>query len=144
MSADGFSVQRDEISTPFFDAASEGRLLIRRCARCGGHYPPHLLRCADGTELTWFASRGVGTLVTWAVDHARPLDPTLAAPDGMTSVVGVVELEDGVWVNAAIVGVDPTMLVAGVQLDVHFVRPGGGEPVPVFSPLGKELQRDPR
>ena len=62
-----FAIERDERSAPFFDAAAENRLLIRRCSACGSAYAPHIARCRDGTELTWEEASGHGTLLTRAV-----------------------------------------------------------------------------
>ena len=36
-----FHIERDDASAPFFDAARDGRLVIRRCAGCGHLFPPH-------------------------------------------------------------------------------------------------------
>jgi len=130
---DRFSVARDEASAPFFDAAAAGRLLIRRCATCGRHYPPHQSHCAEGQELDWVPAAGPATLVTWAVDHGSALDPVLAAPDGVSSVFGTVELAEGPWLSVALVDVDPADLEAGMAMRLCFVTPGDGEPVPAFS-----------
>ncbi|HEX5585746.1 MAG TPA: OB-fold domain-containing protein [Acidimicrobiia bacterium] len=130
----GFSIERDERSAPFFDAAAEGRLLIRRCEVCGAAYAPHVARCRDGEELTWEEASGDGTLVTWAVEHTAPLDPVLAAPDGSV-VFGFVELTEGPWLQVPIVDVEPSTLRAGVDMHVRFVRPGDGEAMPAFAPI---------
>jgi uncharacterized OB-fold protein len=130
---DRFSVERDEASAPFFDAAATGRLFIRRCATCGRHYPPHQSHCVDGDELGWVAAAGQATLVTWAVDHGSALDPVLAAPDGESSVFGTVELAEGPWLSVAIVDADPAALEAGMAMRLCFVTPGDGETVPAFA-----------
>jgi len=129
-----FSVHRDDFSAPFFDAAASGSLLIRRCPRCGRHYPPQQRRCPDGEEAEWAPAAGTGVLVTWGVEHGPPPDPDLAGPDGATSVFGYVELDEGPWYPAAIVDADPASLAAGDQMAVKFLRLGDGEPVPVFAP----------
>ena len=69
--------------------------------------------------------------MTWTVVHqAGRRDPD-AEHD--PHPVGVVELEEGPWLTARL-DADGTDLTAGMELDVAFVRPGGGEPVPVFGP----------
>jgi len=130
---DHFSVLRDEQSALFFDAARAGQLLIRRCARCGRHYPPNQLLCGDGEQLDWVPAGGEATLVTWAVDHGSVLDPVLAGPDGASSVFGVIELVEGPWLNVPIVGADPASLTAGMPMQLCFVTPGDGETVPAFA-----------
>jgi uncharacterized OB-fold protein len=129
----GFRVERDDASAVFFNAAADGVLLIRRCPVCGTRYPPQQLRCADSDELEWTPSAGTGVLVSWAVDHAPPLDAALASPDGVTSVFGLVELDEGPWVQVPLVATEPTLLREGMALQVTFIRPGEGEPVPAFT-----------
>ena len=128
-------VTRDEASAPFFDAAAEGRLLIRRCGACGHWIAPYLRmgatieRCpacaSDAVE--WTPAAGTATLVTWTVIHERT--------DDSTHTVGVVELAEGPWFTAR-VDADPALLAAGAAMAVGFDRPGGGEPVPVLRLVG--------
>ena len=130
-----FTVIRDERSAPFFDAAAEGRLMIRRCPVCGTAYPPQARRCSDSDELEWMVSTGESTLVTWAVDHDPPLDATLASPDGVTSVFGIIELTEGPWMQVPIIDPAPGSLSEGMAMRVQFIRPGGGEAIPAFTRL---------
>ncbi|MFM7536814.1 MAG: Zn-ribbon domain-containing OB-fold protein [Acidimicrobiales bacterium] len=129
----GYSVRRDDASGPFFDSAADGRLLVRRCPACGRWYPPQQVACADGTTAEWVDAAGTATLVTWGIDAAPPLDPQLGAADG-SAVLALVELIEGPWMYAAIVGADPATLHEGAPLTVRFVRPGEGETIPVFAP----------
>lgn len=130
-----FSIGRDERSAAFFDGTADGVLLVRRCPTCGRHFAPHVEKCAEhGDVLELVPAAGTATLITWAVDRLPPLDPELGAPGGEASVVGMVELAEGPWMYAAIVGADPASLRADLPLQLGFVRPGGGEAVPVFTP----------
>ncbi|MCU1346511.1 MAG: hypothetical protein JWL70_2777 [Acidimicrobiia bacterium] len=129
----GFSVERDDASASFFDAAAAGRLMIRRCPVCGTAYPPYQRRCPDGTALEWEQASGRAALVTWAVDHGPVLDPTLAAADGTVSIFGLVELEEGPWLQVPLVGVEVGELSEGIPMRVEFVRPGNGEAIPAFT-----------
>jgi uncharacterized protein len=129
-----FRVERDEASAPFFDAAARGTLLIKHCPRCGTSHPPQARHCADGSELEWAPASGGAVLVTWAVDHSPPLDPSLASPDGTGSTFGWVELDEGPWLQAPIVDFDPALLAEGLPLRVRFIQPGGGEVLPAFTP----------
>jgi uncharacterized OB-fold protein len=128
-----FAIARDDASAPFFDAAAEGTLLLRRCPTCGQWSAPHHARCADGSALEWAPAAGTATLVSWAVDPLPAVDEQLATPSGGTCL-GLVELAEGPWMHVAIVGVDPAVLHEGDALAVRFVRPGGGEPAPAFAP----------
>jgi len=129
-----FQVARDEASAPFFDAANDGRLLVRRCAGCGRLFPPAQAGCPDGSELEWHEVAGTATLVTWAVDDGTSTAPELADAAGDGEVIGVVELTEGLWLNAALPGVDPGALRDGMAMRVEFLALGGGEPVPAVVP----------
>jgi uncharacterized OB-fold protein len=92
--------------------------------------------CPGGHELSWSDVAGTGTLVTWAVDHGGPTSPELTSATGHGEVIGIVELDEGLWLNTALPGADPSMLRAGLPVKVEFLPLGGGEPVPVFVPAG--------
>jgi uncharacterized OB-fold protein len=131
-----FHIERDDASAPFFDAARDGRLLIRRCPTCGELYPPHQHQCPDGSDLEWVDAAGTGTLITWTVDHGAGISPELTSGTGDGEVIGIVELAEGPWLHTAIPGVDPAALTAGLAMRVEFLPLGGGEPVPTFVPAG--------
>jgi uncharacterized OB-fold protein len=131
---DDFRIERDEASAPYFDAARVGRLVVRRCAVCGRLFPPNQVECPDGDALTWEPVAGTATLVTWAVDDGTSTAPELADAAGDGEVIGIVELDEGLWLNTALPGVDPADLRDGLPMRVDFLPLGGGEPVPVFVP----------
>jgi uncharacterized protein len=132
--SDGFRVQRDDASAPFFDAARGGRLMVRRCGGCGRLFPPSQGGCPDGGELEWHEVAGTATLVTWAVDDGTSTAPELANAAGDGEVIGIVELTEGLWLNVALPGVDPSALRDGMAMRVEFLAIGGGESVPLFVP----------
>ncbi len=130
----GFLVVADATSLPFFEAAAVGRLMIKRCTTCGRALPPQARRCTDSDELSWETASGAAVLVTWAVDHVPPLDHELASPDGRTSTFGIVELDEGPWLQVPIVGCEPSSLAVGIAMHATFIRPGDGEALPAFTP----------
>ena len=84
--------------------------------------------------LTWAPVAGTATLVTWAVDDGTSTAPELANATGDGEVIGIVELDEGLWLNTALPGVDAAALRDGLPMRVEFLPLGGGEPVPVFVP----------
>ena len=124
-------VHRDDQSAPFFDAAAGGTLLIRRCEACGHVHPPEATRCTrcSSPDLAWVPASGEGTVVTWAVAHGRA--PSGGGPAPRT-VFGIVELDEGPWMQAQLPDADPADLASGDRVRVGFERAEGGEPVPVF------------
>ena len=133
MSAD-FRVARDEASAPYFDAAASGQLVVRQCSVCSQLFPPAQVECPSGHALTWAPVAGTATLVTWAVDDGTSTAPELANANGDGEVIGIVELDEGLWLNTALPGVDAPSLRDGLPMQVSFLALGGGEPVPVFVP----------
>ena len=131
--AQGPVVDRDEASAPFFDAARDGRLVIRRCAACRRLLSPQATSCGacGGSDLDWVQARGDARLVTWAVVHRAPHD---AFVDQVPYVAGYVRLAEGPWLPTRLVDVDPEELRAGMPMRVAFVHPPEGESYPVFVP----------
>ena len=111
-----------------------GQLVVRECSACGRLFPPAQVECPSGHVLTWVPVSGAATLVTWAVDDGTSTAPELANATGDGEVIGIVELEEGPWLNMALPGVDAATLRDGQPMRVEFVALGGGEVVPVFVP----------
>ena len=123
-------LQRDERSAEFFDATAEGRLMLRRCEKCGHIGVPQTEFCprCGSEELTWTDSEGTGVITAYGVVHARSAEGAPRTP------IAIVELDEGPWIYAQIVDADPDAVGVGTRVRVGFERPEGGEAVPVFRP----------
>ena len=111
---------------PFWEAAAEGRLLLKACRACGrAHWFPKVV-CpfCHAQDLEWREASGRGTVYTYSV--MRRVETPY--------VVAYVKLEEG-----------PTLLTNEVDCDVDSVRIGQpvqgrfrpareGRSVPVFTP----------
>ncbi|MFE2995772.1 Zn-ribbon domain-containing OB-fold protein [Nocardia sp. NPDC059246] len=129
-SISGPPVVRDARSAEFFDAAAADRLLIRRCLDCGHLLGLEARTCACGcSNLEWHTASGNASLVSWSVVH-HPPHPAFA--DQVPFPIGLIELAEGPWINARIVGVEFDQLRAGLPLRVSFVHPDEGDSYPVF------------
>ena len=112
---------------PFWDAAKEGRFLIKRCVPCGkAHWYPRAICpfCMSG-ETVWEESPGEGVIYTYSVMHRSPSGPY---------AIGYVTLNEGPAVLTNFVGVAPDGLSIGIKVKVRFQDTEGGPPVPVFAP----------
>ncbi len=111
---------------PFWDAAVQGRLLIKRCRACGeAHYYPRPLCpfCAsDQTE--WQEAKGTGTLYSYSVMRRAAVPYAIA----------YVTLDEGVTMMTNVVGVAFDALRIGQRMRVVFTPTDGGPPVPTFTP----------
>ena len=112
---------------PFFDAAAEGKLLIKKCNACGkNHFYPRALcpHCfSDKTE--WLQAKGTGTVYTFSVLKAVQ-DPYC---------ICYVTLDEGVTMLANIVDCDLGAVKVGMKVKAVFKPTEGGAPVPMFTPL---------
>jgi len=98
----------ERIVKPFYDALEEGKVLARKCTKCGHvEYPPYLAcnKCGNlDTEWIEFAGKGM-------VTHLLPVGAAFADTDFNklvgNRVVGVVEIENSDPLNCTILGIKP-------------------------------------
>ena len=113
---------------PFFDAAAEGRLLVKHCGACGEyhHYPralcPHCF--SDRTE--WRDAKGTGTVYTYSV---------LSRGVPVPYCIAYVTLDEGVSMITNIVDCDLDALEIGQAVRVVFKPTDGGPPMAMFTPV---------
>jgi uncharacterized OB-fold protein len=123
----------DADTQPWWDAAREHRLLVKRCAACGkAHfYPRPFCPHCWSDEVDWEEASGRATLYTWSVVHRNDLPPFNTR---VPYVAAVVELEEGPRMMTNVVDCDPDTLSVDMPLTVVF-RPLDDEfTVPVFAP----------
>jgi uncharacterized OB-fold protein len=114
-------------SKAFWDAAREGRFLIKRCRACGkAHWYPRLI-CpfCFSDDTVWEASPGEGAIYTLSVMHHTQ------AP----FAIGYVTLDEGPAMLTNFVDCDLATLEIGQRVKLKFQETEGGPPVPVFAPV---------
>ncbi|MFE9565657.1 Zn-ribbon domain-containing OB-fold protein [Streptomyces sp. NPDC006487] len=125
----------DEFTRPYWDAAAEGRLLLRRCGECGKahHYPREFCpACWAGEDrVTWETASGLATLYTWSVIHRNDLPPF---GERVPYVAAVVDLAEGPRMMTEVVGAEGAELRVGMDLVVTFREAAEGVWVAVFRP----------
>jgi uncharacterized OB-fold protein len=111
---------------PFWDAAAEGRLMIKKCGGCGqAHFYPRALCPFCGSDRTeWLRASGRGTIYSYSVMRRVPIPYALA----------YVTLEEGVTMMTNIVDGDLDRIRIGQAVKVVFRPTEGGPPVPMFAP----------
>ncbi|RMB83230.1 Zn-ribbon domain-containing OB-fold protein [Streptomyces shenzhenensis] len=130
MPTEGFDrPQADAFTRPYWDAAADGLLLLRRCAACGRahHYPREFCPHCWSEDVGWERASGRATLYTWSVVHRNDLPPFGARTP---YVAAVVDLAEGPRMMTEVVDCAAGTLRAGAELAVAF-RDG----VPVFRPV---------
>ena len=114
-------VQPDTLA--YWQAADEGRLLVKRCTACGEfhHYPrdicPHCL--SDATE--WVQAAGTGTVYSFSTMGSDERAYTLA----------YITLDEGPTMLSNLVGED---FAIDQRVRVVFQPSEGGHAVPMFTP----------
>ncbi|MFD8382943.1 Zn-ribbon domain-containing OB-fold protein [Streptomyces sp. NPDC059679] len=136
----------DDFTRPYWDAAAQGQLLIRRCTDCGQahHYPREFCPWCWSESVVWERASGRATLYTWSVVHRNDLPPFGAR---VPYTAAVVELAEGPRMMTELVGCAGPDLRVGMDLCVDFRAPEGGAPdgdgdashggvpaIPVFRP----------
>ncbi|HZT87180.1 MAG TPA: Zn-ribbon domain-containing OB-fold protein [Stellaceae bacterium] len=111
---------------PFWDAAAQGKLLIKKCTACGEpHFYPRAL-CpfcfSDKTE--WQQASGRGTIYTYSVMRRTPVPYAIA----------YVTLDEGPTMMTNIVDCDLDAIRIGQKVKLVFKPSDGGPPVPMFTP----------
>ena len=111
----------------FWQAATEGRLMVKHCKACGqAHWYPRPLcpHCGSAdTELR--PSSGRGTIYSLTV--TRRAGPTAYA-------LAYVTLDEGVTLMTNIVDCDLDQAKIGDRVEVVFKPSEGGPPMPMFKP----------
>lgn len=111
---------------PFWEAATEGRLLLKRCRSCGEtHYYPRSLCpfCGSG-ETEWLTASGGGTIYAYSV--MRRAEAPFA--------IAYVTLDEGVTMMTNLVDCDLDGIRIGQRVRLVFMPSDGGPPVPAFTP----------
>ena len=110
----------------FWDAAADGKLLIKKCTACGEpHFYPrsHCPFCfSDQTE--WAEASGRGTVYTYSVMRRAPIPYAIA----------YVTLAEGPTMMTNIVDCDLDSIKIGQAVHLVFKPSEGGPPVPMFTP----------
>ncbi|RJP34044.1 MAG: Zn-ribbon domain-containing OB-fold protein [Actinobacteria bacterium] len=120
-------------SQPFWDAAKEHRLVLKKCSTCGNiDHPPYLYCTAcQADEHEWIEASGKGTLYAYAVNHFGVPFPFW---DDMPYVLAMVDLPEGPRMISNIVECDIEKLANGMELEVVFDDVSGEITLPKWKP----------
>jgi uncharacterized OB-fold protein len=119
---------------PYWDAAKDGKLLIRRCSDCGTphSYPrPFCPRCWS-ENVPWEEASGRATLYTFSTVFMNDLPPF---NQRLPYVAAVVDLDEGPRMMTEIVDADAADLMLGMALEVTFRPLDDDLTAPYFRPV---------
>ena len=113
----------------FWDAAREGRFLIKRCTACNEAfwYPRAMCPNCHSAETVWEESPGTGEVYTFSIMRGKPPAPSYG--------IGYVKLDEGPTMLTNFVDMTPDQLKIGMRVKVRFQpTEGDAPPAPVFGP----------
>lgn len=110
----------------FWDAARQGRLLIKRCGACSKphYYPRAICPFCGSPETQWEETTGKGAIYSYSV---------MRRGAGTPYTLAYVTLDAGPSIMTNIVDADVDALGIGDRVTVRFVETDG-PPVPMFAP----------
>lgn len=114
-------------SLPFWQAADEGRYLVKKCNNCGQvhHYPRDICPFCLSADTVWQDSPGTGVVYSFS---------TMGQGDAAYTMA-YVTLDEGVTVMTNLVDCDPSQVTIGQKVRVVFTPTEGGHAVPLFTPV---------
>lgn len=114
-------------SLPFWQAADEGRYLVKKCNSCGQvhHYPRDICPFCLSADTVWQESDGTGVVYSFST----------MGKDEAAYTMAYVTLDEGVTVMSNLVDCDPAQVRIGQKVRVVFTPTEGGHAVPMFTPV---------
>jgi len=116
---------RSPENAPFFDAAREGKLLIKTCDGCGeAFFYPRALCPFCMSESSWVEAAGTGVIYSHSEVHMR----------GQNYVLGMVTLDEGPTMMTNLHFADSSAIQVGAKVRVEFIDTNGEEKLAIFVP----------
>jgi uncharacterized OB-fold protein len=114
-------------SLPFWQAADEGRYLIKKCDSCGQvhYYPRDICPFCLSADTVWQDSPGTGVVYSFST----------MGKDDAAYTLAYVTLDEGITVMTNLVDCDPQKVNIGQKVRVIFQPTEGGHAVPMFTPV---------
>jgi uncharacterized OB-fold protein len=111
-------------AAPFFEAAAQGRFIVRRCLSCEQvHWYPRVYCPFCTGETEWIEGSGKGVIYSFSV--MRRVDPPYA--------IAYVVLDEGPSMMTNLVDCDFSTLAIGQRVRLVFKPSDGGHPLPCFT-----------
>ena len=121
-------------SLVYWNAAREGRLVIRKCNACGElHFMPrHLCPVCWSDQLEWIEASGGGSVHSFSIVR-RASAPAFTSR--VPYVIALIDLDEGPRMMANILGEDALTVAIGDRVKLSFEDRGDGALVPQFTRL---------
>ncbi|MCC6535092.1 MAG: Zn-ribbon domain-containing OB-fold protein [Burkholderiales bacterium] len=110
----------------YFEAAAEGKLLLKKCDECGEvhHFPRGVCPFCLSSKVDWIEAKGTGTIYSYSV--TRRAGPT-------PYCIAYVKLDEGVTMMTNIVDCDLDSVRIGQKVRLTFKQSANGTAIPMFA-----------
>ena len=118
-------------SLPYWNAARERKLVIRKCRSCGAlHFMPRFL-CPEcwSDQLEWVQAKGTGSVHSFSI-ICRASSPAFVGE--VPYVIALIDLDEGPRMMANVLGDDALCVAIGDRVQVTFEDRGDGALIPQF------------
>ena len=112
-------------TVPYWEAAAQGKLLLKRCAACGTHhfYPRVICPFCFSDETEWREASGTGTIYSFSVMRRAEVP----------YVIAYVTLSEGPIMMSNIIDCNLDAIRIGQRVRLVFKPAENGQPVPMFT-----------
>jgi uncharacterized OB-fold protein len=128
----------DELTKPFWDAATVGRLVIQNCKACNRlQHPPALTcgQCGSGDNLEWKGMSGRGKIYNYCVVHDTPVR-VLQEDLPFNLAVIMLDEDPGIQMYSHLPGTPVDEVPVGASVEVVFEATANGQMVPEWRVAG--------
>jgi len=124
----------DVESKPFWDACSDGKLMLQRCGDVYQFPPTRYCTSNFSCEPIWVEVSGRGKVYSWIVVHVGIPRDIFGAQTPYVSAL--ITLEEGPRMCTTLIDVAPEDIVDGMPVEVVFTPVGDGSfTLPFFKPV---------
>lgn len=119
---------------PYWEAAREERLILQNCDKCGStiFHPRYICPYCYSRELSWIDASGRGELYSYSTQYYGATDEW---DEDVPYTVGIVHLEEDVYMFTNIVNYTSDELVVGTPVQVVFDHVTEEVTLPKFEPV---------
>lgn len=122
----------DPVSSRYWSAAAEGRLLIQRCPACGERqFYPRALCVACGADPEWEEASGRGRVHTFTVIRQQG---ARGFRDETPYVVAMIDLEEGPRLMGNVTGCGVEDVTVGMPVRAYALEAAPGIGIPMWEP----------
>jgi len=125
-------------TAPFWEAADQGKLLLRRCLACQVviWYPRSICPDCHSTDTEWFEASGRGVVYSCTTVRRGVGEFAEASPFNLSYI----ELAEGPRILSNVIDADPESIEIGQSVEVVFASTGNGTALPRFRPAASLSQ----